>query len=135
MDHSQIVAEGSAEAVRAMGALIADRLEVIVLRAPKPAMVMVKHVDPLQNTPYFLGEAYVTECEVEVDGRHGYACCLGRSEERALSGAIVDAVAGTGHPLAAELSPLLTAEELRIRDRWRQEAKAAAMTKVDFAVR
>jgi alpha-D-ribose 1-methylphosphonate 5-triphosphate synthase subunit PhnG len=134
MDYSQIVAEGSAQAVQEMGEFVGARLEVIVLRAPKPAMVMVRHVDPLQRAPFYLGEAYVTECEVEVDGRHGYGCCLGRSEERALCAAIVDAVVGTGHPVAAELAPLLEAEKARIRERRRQDGKAPATTTVDFEV-
>ncbi len=133
MDHSQIVAEGRAQAVREMGELVAARLEVIVLRAPTPAMIMVSRVDPLQRTPFSRGAAYATECEVEVDGRHGYGCFLDANEERALYGAIVDGVVGTGHPLAAEIAPLLEAEEAHIRERWRKEGKAAAPAKIDSA--
>jgi alpha-D-ribose 1-methylphosphonate 5-triphosphate synthase subunit PhnG len=135
MDHSRVTAEGSADAVRFLGEFVAARLPVKVLRTPAAIMTMVTHVDPLLGVPFSLGEAFATECEVEVDGRLGYGCCLGRSEERALCAAIVDAIVGTGHPLAASLLPLLEAEEARIRVRWKREEKAAAMTKVDFEVR
>jgi phosphonate C-P lyase system protein PhnG len=121
MEYSRIMAEGSERAVQEMSELVAARLEVIVLRAPRPARVTPEHADDVQSAPSSLDGAYVTECEVEVDGRHGYGCCQGRREDRTLSAAIVDAVVGSGHPLAAELAPLLKAEEARIRERRRGE--------------
>ena len=135
MDHSQIAAEAELEALENVAAFIADRHSVRVLRAPTPGMVMVRHVDPLEGTPFYLGEAYVTECEVEVDGRLGYGCCLGSGDQRALYAARVDAVMGAGHSEAASLRALLQEEQDRISMRRRQEAAAAAGTRVDFQVR
>jgi len=135
MDHSEIVAEGSDEALREIADLIVGRLPVKVLKAPAPGMVMVRQVDPLENAFFLLGETYVTECEVEVDGRLGYGCVLGAGEERALCGAMVDAVIGGTHAFAAEIQPLLDAEERRIRGRWEAESTAVASTRVNFDVR
>jgi len=135
MDHSEIVAEASPEAVREIAELIADRLPVRVLKSPSPGMVMVRQAEPLENIYFLLGETFVTECEVEVDGRLGYGCILGSEEERALCGAMVDAVIGCGHPFAAEVTPLLEAERQRIEARWDLESKAVASTRVSFEVR
>src|SRR5271157_382252 len=94
MEHSEIIAEGGDDALREIAELIVKRLPVKVLKPPAPGMVMVRQVDPLENVLFLLGETYVTECEVEVDGRLGYGCVLGAGEERALCGAMVDAVIG-----------------------------------------
>ncbi len=135
MEHSEIIAEGGDEALREIAELIVNRLPVKVLKPPAPGMVMVRQVDPLENVFFLLGETYVTECEVEVDGRLGYGCVLGSGEERALCGALVDAVIGGAHTIAAEVQPLLDAEERNIRARWDAESTAVASTRVNFDVR
>jgi len=149
MDYSEIVAEASVEATREMADRVAQLLPVKVLRPPAPGMVMVRHADPLENTLFFLGEAYVLECEVEVDGLLGYGCTLGANaaagangngapgadDVRALCAALVDAVVGGGHPLASELERLLQAEAARITARREEEARATASTRVSFEVR
>jgi alpha-D-ribose 1-methylphosphonate 5-triphosphate synthase subunit PhnG len=135
MDHSEIVAEASPEAVREIAELIANRLPVKVLKPPSPGMVMVRHAEPLENMYFLLGETFVTECEVEVDGQLGYGCILGSGEERALCGAMVDAVMGGRHPVAGEVRPLLEAEQQKIEARWETESRAIASTRVSFEVR
>ncbi len=135
MHHSEIVAEGSLESITAIAEAIANALPVRVLKPPVPGMVMVRHVDPLENTLFLLGEAFVTECEVEVDGLLGYGCVLGRGDERALCAALVDAVIGGAHAFAAEVLPLLEAEQARIETGRDLESRAAASTRVSFEVR
>jgi alpha-D-ribose 1-methylphosphonate 5-triphosphate synthase subunit PhnG len=135
MDHSEIAAEAGTEAVHDIAETIVNRLTVRILKPPSPGMVMVRQVDPLENTAFLLGEAYVTECEVEVDGLPGYGCVLGSDRERALCSALLDAVIGGGNAMAAELAPLLAAEEKRIRARWETESRAVATTRVNFEVR
>ena len=96
---------------------------------------MVRQHDPLENIFFLLGEAFVTECEVEVDGLLGYGCVLGSGEERALCGALVDAVIGGGHAMAGEILPLLESEEHRIQQTRDAESRAVASTRVNFEVR
>ena len=135
LEHSEIVAEMASDAVRAIAETVANRLPVNVVKAPAPGMVMVKHVDPLEQTPFFMGEAYVTECEVEVAGSLGYGCCLGYDEERALCAAVVDAVMESDNPFRGELLRLLDVEESRVRAAWAREEKAVAATRVNFEVK
>lgn len=135
MDHSEIVAEASPEAVREIAELIVSRMPVKVLKPPSPGMVMVRHAEPLENIFFLLGETFVTECEVEVDGQLGYGCVLGSGGERALCGALVDAVIGCRHPFAGEVVPLLEAEQQKIEARRDVESRAVASTRVSFEVR
>ncbi len=135
MDYSEIVAEASPDAVRALADSILGRSTVRVLKAPSPGMVMVRHTDPLENTLFLLGEAYVTECEVEVDGLLGYGCVLGTGDERALCGALVDAVMGGHHAMAGDIEALLGEEQRRIQEKRRGEDAAVASTRVSFDVR
>ena len=135
MEYSEIIADGGEETLREIAELIVGRLPVKVLKPPAPGMVMVQQHDPLENIFFLLGEAFVTECEVEVDGLLGYGCVLGSGEERALCGALVDAVVGSGHAMAGEIIPLLEAEEGRIRQRRDAESSAVASTRVNFEVR
>ena len=135
MDYSEIIAEASPAGVRRIADVILERLDVKVIKPPAPGMVMVRHVDPLENTLFLLGEAYVTECEVEVEGLLGYGCTLGAGEERALCAALVDAVVGAGHRMGPEIVRLLEEEERAIRERWSTEAATAAATRVSFDVR
>jgi phosphonate C-P lyase system protein PhnG len=135
MDYFEIVAEAPPDAVRGIAEAILSRSNVRVLKAPAPGMVMVRHTDPLENTLFLLGEAYVTECEVEVDGLLGYGCVLGSGEERALCGALVDAVIGGRHSIASEIEPLLQEELRRIEEARRGENFAVASTRVSFDVR
>jgi phosphonate C-P lyase system protein PhnG len=151
MHYSEIIAEAHTDALREIADLIVNRMEVRVLKPPVPGMVMVRHSDPLENTLFLLGEAFVTECEVEVEGLLGYGCVLGSGEERALCGALVDAVLGAstsadgasadrtpspgGHMMTAEVEHLLEAERLRIEARWEAESRAVASTRVSFEVR
>ncbi|HET6452589.1 MAG TPA: phosphonate C-P lyase system protein PhnG [Spirochaetia bacterium] len=129
------MAEASLPGVQRIADAILDRLDVKVLKPPTPGMVMVRQVDPLENTPFLLGEAYVTECEVEVDGLLGYGCTLGAGEQRALCAALVDAVIGGAHGIAPEIVRVLEEEEQDIQERWATEAATAAATRVSFDVR
>jgi len=135
MDYSEIVAEASLPGVRRIADAILGQLDVKVIKPPTPGMVMVRHADPLENTLFLLGEAYVTECEVDVEGLLGYGCTLGAGEERALCAALVDAVIGGGHAMGPDIVRYLEEEERDIQERWSTEAATAASTRVSFDVR
>jgi len=133
-NYSEIASEAGPEAVRRIAELISGRLPVKILRAPSPAMVMMRQVDPLENTIFNLGEMYVMECEVEVDGHPGYGCVLGPADDRSLCGALLDAVYSAGLPIAAELEPFLEEEAKRIAAEREKESRAVATTRVSFDV-
>jgi alpha-D-ribose 1-methylphosphonate 5-triphosphate synthase subunit PhnG len=135
LHYSEVCAEGGLEALRELADAIVEQADVRVLREPRAGMVMVRHVDPLEHTAFYMGEAHVTECEVEVDGRLGYGCVLGSGEDRAFYAALVDAVMASGGPLRAEVEAKLKQPAEAIMRARQDESRLAASTRVDFEVR
>lgn len=135
MDYSMVVASGRLAVLKQVAELITDRLVCKVITHPSPGMIMIKHTDPLEGTPFFLGEAFATQCEVETGGNMGYGCVLGDEPERALYGAIIDSVLGNGLDISGEIIPDLEAEKKYILDKWSEESKLVSKTKVDFDIK
>jgi phosphonate C-P lyase system protein PhnG len=135
MEYTQICAEGDLTLLGGIAEYISDNANVHVVKKPSPAMVMVRHTDPLEKTPFHLGEAYVTECEVEVEGVIGYSCVLGQESERALYGALIDAVQSAKTELKNRVNLMLERVGKALEKKWESEAKEVSGTKVDFDVR
>jgi alpha-D-ribose 1-methylphosphonate 5-triphosphate synthase subunit PhnG len=132
MHFSEIVAEAELAAIRTIADRIAAGCEVRVIREPSPATVMVRNVDPLEKTPFHLGEIYVTDCEVEVDGELGYSCVLGSERDRALYGAMIDAVMHTESSVSEETMQRLDKAGCGVLEARAAESSRVAATAVDF---
>ena len=135
MHYSQVVAEGRLEKLKEITEKIVAEFQCKIIQHPSPGMVMVKHIDPIEKTPFYLGEAYVTQCEIEVEGKLGYGCVLGNEPERAIYGAIIDASLGNGMVVPQEVGLMLDDEAKCIRQRWSCESKHISKTKVNFDVK
>jgi alpha-D-ribose 1-methylphosphonate 5-triphosphate synthase subunit PhnG len=136
--YSRVAAQGDLEDLKTIAESVVESASVRVVSPPSGGMVMVRHVDPLQHTPFYLGEAQVTECEVEVDGALGYGCVLAGSDERALYAAIIDAVLGASVPnpvLRDSVARAISAVGDDLRRRRDEESARTAATRVDFEVR
>lgn len=135
MEYTTVIAEGDLAKLEQAAQYVLSKLPHRVTMEPAAGLIMVKHIDPLEQTPFYLGEVYVTHCEIEVDGLLGYSCVLGRAIKRARAGAALDAVLGNGHELALEVRRLLDPVAAEIEQKWREERKDAALTKVNFDVK
>ncbi|MCX7709161.1 MAG: phosphonate C-P lyase system protein PhnG [Clostridia bacterium] len=135
MHYSQVIAEGRIEKLRDIADTIVNHVPCRIISNPSPGMVMVKHTDPLEKTPFYLGEAFVTQCEAEVDGCMGYGCVLGDEPERAVFGAIIDAVLGNKNRMAPSVNPMIEEEARFIKDQWTRESRQISKTKVNFDVK
>lgn len=135
MDYYKIVAEGRPERIKTAVEKIVDEFQCSVLSAPSSGMIMVKHIDPIEKTPFYLGEAFVTQCEVEIKGEIGYGCVLGDEPERALYGAIIDAVLGNGFNLPHKAVEVLNDEMEYIKHKHKKEDGQILKTKVNFDVK
>jgi phosphonate C-P lyase system protein PhnG len=103
-----------------------------VRQAPRAGLVMVTVRDPF-DTPFHLGEALVSEAEVEFDGHTGYGAVCGDEPEQALLLAAVAAVERSGrtavlNAIAAPLDQL----EAKSADRKALSSRLAAATEVRF---
>lgn len=135
MNYSQVTAEGRLEKLKEMAEIIVAEHPCQIIHHSSPGMVMVKHIDPIEKTPFYLGEAFVTQCEVEIGENLGYGCVLGDEPERALYGAILDAALGNEMNIPEKVKRLLDEEANDIRHGWSSESKQASRTKVNFDVK
>lgn len=135
MDYYQIVAEGRLEKLQVIVQRIVNEFQCKIVSGPSSGMIMVKHIDPIDKNQFYLGEAFVTQCEVEVTGNLGYGCALGDEKERALYGAIIDARLGNGYDIPVDTLKLLKQEMEYISDKQIKERNQILKTKVNFDVK
>lgn len=77
-----------------------------LLIAPETGLVMLQVREPVRRERFHLGEVVVTRAEVHLGGQRGWSMRLGRDRLATLAGAICDAVAYGGGPLADEVADL-----------------------------
>ena len=108
---------------------------VRVLREPEPAMVMVRHTDPVEGTPFCLGELIVMECEVEIAGKLGFGCVAGNEPVKSFVSACVDAVEDSDSGAAESFLAMVRKEADAVIKREEEESSRIARTRVDFDVK
>jgi alpha-D-ribose 1-methylphosphonate 5-triphosphate synthase subunit PhnG len=127
-----VLAKASAEELAHLWAQFGNAPPYTTLRAPEIGGAMVRGRAGAVGAPFNLGEMTVTRCSIKLhDGAVGHAYVQGRSKDKALQAALIDALMQTdaaAHVKAAILKPLQATSEAR---RATRAAKAAA-TKVDF---
>lgn len=134
MHHSQIIAEGRIDKLKEITNLIVADSPCRLVSEPAPGMIMVRHDDPVENTPFYIGEVYVTSCEVEVYSTLGYGCVVGDDLERSFYGAVIDAAIGSGNRIIDEIEPLLQSEGQYIRQKHALEKNRISKTMVNFNI-
>ncbi|WP_165823696.1 phosphonate C-P lyase system protein PhnG [Metarhizobium album] len=108
------------------------RPEARRLVGPEVGRIQLRATAPVTGTPFHLGEATVTRCVVEIDGRHGYAVVLGSDAERAELAAVLDALLQDPHRHATLAAELLEPAAAAITERRRRKAGAAQATAAHF---
>lgn len=98
------------------------------------ALIMMRARDSIEGEIFNLGEVLVSECWVEVEGVLGYFMVLGDDPERALAGAIVDAVCELGHPLSKGIMDVLKKEKTYYESERAKEWMRIKGTRVEFEV-
>lgn len=107
---------------------------VTLLAPPRWELVMLKVRETAQETPFYLGEALMTTCKVEVAGTLGFGALLGDAEQGAYDLALVDAVlSGPQAQRYLERWEPRFEEARRALEREEQlQAQRIALTRVDF---
>ena len=105
---------------------------ITIRREPTPGLVMMTMTDG-SGLNFHLGEALVTEAEVEYEGKIGYAMVLGNNPEKALARAGVSAMMeGPDTPSKTRLCRYLLRESKKIRAKEKIAEALSASTKVSF---
>jgi alpha-D-ribose 1-methylphosphonate 5-triphosphate synthase subunit PhnG len=106
--------------------------KVRVIRHPAIASMMIQAEDSVEGQPFYLGEALVTECELNVDGQAGFGLCLGDEPVRSYCIAFVDALLLLADDRTARVQAFLAEQEALIDVRLQTEQTHIQRTKVDF---
>ncbi len=117
--------------VAAADAVLA-RHAVTVLRPPTGGAVMMRAFETAEGSVFNLGEVSVTEAEVEIAGRRGYAMVMGFAPEHALAGAVIDAALEARVEQSDALGAVLRAAVAERAERMAAEWRRLAPTLVSF---
>ena len=127
-----ILCECALEPLEAFVREMEEHCTVQVIRQPAIATTMIRAEDSVEGQPFYLGEALITECEVNVDGVPGYGICLGDEPVRSYCIAFVDSLLQLSDARMARVNAFLEEQEHLIAARMQTEHKHIQRTKVDF---
>jgi alpha-D-ribose 1-methylphosphonate 5-triphosphate synthase subunit PhnG len=120
------------EPLKQLVSRLEDSHAIEIQKAPSVCLTMIPAEDSLEKQKFFLGEALATECEVLVDGLHGFGLCLGDEPVRAYCIAVIDALLHGGRPAPAEVSALIREQGEAVARRDKNEYDLVLQTQVDF---
>ena len=127
-----ILCECALEPLEAFVLGMEQHCTVQVIRQPAIAMTMIRAEDSVEGQPFYLGEALITECEVNVDGQPGFGICLGDEPVRSYCIAFIDALLQLSDTRLAQVNAFLKEQEKLVAARQQDEYKHIQRTKVDF---
>jgi alpha-D-ribose 1-methylphosphonate 5-triphosphate synthase subunit PhnG len=105
---------------------------VHVIRHPAVATTMIRAEDSVEGQPFYLGEALITECELNVDGQPGFGMCLGDEPVRSYCIAFIDAIIILSDDRLPRVEAFLSEQQSAITARLQTEQGLIQRTKVDF---
>ena len=106
--------------------------KVAVIRHPAIGSLMIRAEDSVEGQPFYLGEALVTECEINVDGQAGFGLCLGDEPVRSYCIAFVDALLLLADDRLPRVEAFLSIQEALVNERSQAEQAHIQRTRVDF---
>jgi alpha-D-ribose 1-methylphosphonate 5-triphosphate synthase subunit PhnG len=128
----QIICECDLEPLEAFVRELEKQCTVQVIRHPAIGTTMIRAEDSVEGQPFYLGEALITECELNVDGQPGFGLCLGDEPVRSYCMAFIDALILLSDSRLPHVQRFLKDQEGRITDRLQTEHEHIQRTKVDF---
>jgi alpha-D-ribose 1-methylphosphonate 5-triphosphate synthase subunit PhnG len=103
-----------------------------VVRHPAVGTTMIRAEDSAEGQPFYLGEALITECELNIDGQPGFGLCLGDEPVRSYCMAFLDALVLLSDSRLSRVEAFLSEQAALIEGRIRAEYALIQRTKVDF---
>lgn len=127
----RVAGRGSLEGLTELILGIEERHRVEIVRVPEAVMLMIRAQDSLEGQEFYLGEALVTQCEVQVNGVTGYGMCLGDEPVRSYVMGVLDALREQDG-LDAGVAAFVAGESERLDRQDREEFARTMRTRVDF---
>lgn len=129
---TEVLIKGSAEISVKLAQEILQTYQVKTIEEPNNSLVMVKVRESAQQSLFYLGEVFITECKVMIDGCLGIGMAKGHEPELVYNLAIIDAAYNANLPETKGWTDVLLLEEGRIKTVWEGLQKKVLKTKVNF---
>jgi alpha-D-ribose 1-methylphosphonate 5-triphosphate synthase subunit PhnG len=130
-----IICECELEPLEAFVRQLEPDCAIQVVRHPSVGTTMVRAEDSVEGQPFYLGEALITECELNIDGQPGFGLCLGDEPVRSYCMAFLDAILLLSDSRLRRVEAFLSEQAALIEGRIRAEHDHIQRTKVDFKLR
>ncbi len=127
-----IICECDLEPLEAFVRQLEPACAIQVVRHPAVGTTMVRAEDSVEGQPFYLGEALITECELNVDGQAGFGLCVGDEPVRSYCMAFLDALLLLSDARLPRVEGFLSEQAALIEARIRAEYDHVQRTKVDF---
>ncbi|MDF1509601.1 phosphonate C-P lyase system protein PhnG [Robertmurraya sp. DFI.2.37] len=129
---TEILINGSRTLVEQLAQTITDNYRVKAIQEPEHGLVMMKVRETSKKSLFYLGEALVTECKVQVEEVIGMGIVIGDQKDFAYKLAIIDAAFEAQLAETDEWIKLLESEEEKVLQARRLEEQSILKTKVQF---
>jgi alpha-D-ribose 1-methylphosphonate 5-triphosphate synthase subunit PhnG len=127
-----IICECDLEPLEAFVMELEPHCAIQVVRHPAVGTTMIRAQDSVEGQPFYLGEALITECELNIDGQPGFGLCLGDEPVRSYCMAFLDALSSLSDSRQSRVEAFLSEQAAIIEGRVRVEHDLIQRTKVDF---
>lgn len=134
-ERTRILVEGDRDIVQRIVADVEAAASIAVLDDPQESLVMVKVRESAQRSLFYLGEALMTTCRVNVEGAQGLGMVLGSDRSLAYALAVADAAFGLDDERFDKQAwkEAMVAESQRLAAKTAAERARVAATRVDFS--
>lgn len=106
--------------------------QVKTIEEPDNGLVMVKVRESAQQSLFYLGEVFITECKVMLNGYLGIGMVKGHEPDLAYNLAVIDAAYNANLPETRKWLNILLLEESRIKEKSEALKNKILKTKVNF---
>jgi alpha-D-ribose 1-methylphosphonate 5-triphosphate synthase subunit PhnG len=127
-----IICECDLEPLEAFVMELEPHCAIQMVRHPAVGTTMIRAEDSVEGQPFYLGEALITECELNIDGQPGFGLCLGDEPVRSYCMAFLDALSSLSDSRQSRVEAFLSEQAAIIEGRVRVEHDLIQRTKVDF---
>ena len=118
--------------VQALASWLQEKYPSAVLREPMKTLVMMPMVEPVSQSPFYLGELLATEAMVELAGVRGFGICIGDDFAKSVAMAVIDAAYNAALPECQWLDERLADLQRRQRRDIGRDAARHRDTRVNF---
>jgi len=129
---TRILIDGSRELAAQLAEEIIQRYDVKTIEQPNHGLVMMKVRETAQKSMFYLGEAFVTECKVQINGAIGLGILHSHDGKLAYELAVIDAAYEAGLPETVAWTERLLREEAECQRRQLEVQNSVLKTKVSF---